>query len=83
MANIKSQIKRNRQNERLRARNKGIRSELKTRIAAVVTAHEAGEDTTELIRLAQKDIDQAEAKGVIKPNNAARKKSRLQTRLNA
>jgi len=81
MANIKSQIKRNRQNEKSRLRNRGTRSELKTRIALVVTAHEAGEDTIELYRAAQKDIDQAAAKGILKPSTAARKKSRLQTRI--
>ncbi len=81
MANIKSQIKRNRQNEKSRLRNRGTRSELKTRIALVVAAHEAGEDTTELYRAAQKDIDQAVAKRILKPGTAARKKSRLRARI--
>ena len=77
MANIKSQIKRNRQNEVRRVRNKAVRSELKTREKAVLTAAEAGEDTQELIRLAQKRLDSAAEKGVIHANQAARRKSRL------
>ena len=77
MANIKSQIKRNRQNVTLRIRNKGVRSELKTREKAVMTAATAGEDTEELIRIAQKRLDMAAQKGVIHKNEAARRKSRL------
>ena len=77
MANIKSQIKRNRQNEVHRVRNKAVRSELKTREKAVLTAAEAGEDTEELVRLAQKRLDSAAEKGVIHANQAARRKSRL------
>ena len=77
MANIKSQIKRNRQNETRRVRNRGVRSELRTREKAVVTAAAAGEPTTELVRLAQKRIDKAAAKGVIHANEADRRKSRL------
>ena len=59
MANIKSQIKRNRQNETRRARNKAVRSELKTREKAVFAAAAAGEPTDELLRLAQKRLDVA------------------------
>jgi small subunit ribosomal protein S20 len=77
VANIKSQIKRNRQTEKLRVRNKGVRSELKTREKAVLTAAGAGEDTTELMRMAQKRIDMAAQKGVIHANTAGRRKSRL------
>lgn len=77
MANIKSQIKRNRQNETRRVRNRGVRSELKTREKAVMAAAEAGEDTTEVLRLAQKRLDSAAQKGVIHQNEAARRKSRL------
>ncbi|MEX2279358.1 MAG: 30S ribosomal protein S20 [Acidimicrobiia bacterium] len=79
MANIKSQIKRNRQNELNRQRNKAVRSELKTREKQVVNA-EAGE-TDEAFRLAQKKIDQAVSKGVLHKRTAARKKSRLAKRL--
>ncbi len=77
MANIKSQIKRNRQNETRRARNKAVRSELKTREKAVFAAAAAGEPTDELLRLAQKRLDVAASKGVIHKNEAARRKSRL------
>lgn len=81
MANIKSQIKRNRQNETRRARNRAVRSELKTREKAVVAAAEAGEDTDELVRAAQKRLDMAAQKGVIHKNEAARRKSRLIARV--
>jgi small subunit ribosomal protein S20 len=76
MANIKSQIKRNRQNEVRAARNKAAKSELKTRIKAVTTA-DAGDDVGELYRSAQKRIDMAVTKGLMHPNTAARRKSRL------
>lgn len=82
MANIKSQIKRNLQNEKRAARNKAVRSELKTRTKAAVTAAGAGEENVdELTRLAVKRIDMAAAKGVIHKNAAARKKSRLMKRV--
>ena len=78
MANIKSQIKRNRQNERRRLRNKAVRSELKTRQKAVLQAAENGsDDVAELTRLAIKRLDKAASKGVIHKNQAARRKSRL------
>ena len=76
MANIKSQIKRNRQNEVRAARNKAVKSELKTRIKAVTSATE-GDDAGELYRTAQKRIDMAVTKGLLHPNTAARRKSRL------
>jgi small subunit ribosomal protein S20 len=82
MANIKSQIKRNKQNETRRLRNKGVRSELKTRVKAAVKAAETGSDDLEArARLAQKRLDMAAAKGVIHKNAAARKKSRLAKQL--
>ena len=82
MANIKSQIKRNKQNETRRLRNKAVRSELKTRVKAAVKAAETGaDDTTERAKLAQKRLDMAAAKGVIHKNAAARKKSRLAKQL--
>ena len=84
MANIKSQIKRNRQNEARRLRNKAVRSELKTRQKRAVTAAEQGaDDTVELTRLAVKRLDKAAAKGVIHKNQAARRKSRLLKRIAA
>ena len=82
MANIKSQIKRNRQNERRRVRNKAVRSELKTRAKRAVDAAETGADEAlELTRLAIKRLDKAAAKGVIHKNQAARRKSRLLKRI--
>jgi len=82
VANIKSQIKRNKQNEQRRVRNKAVRSELKTRTkAATIAAENGAEDADELARLAIKRIDKAAAKGVIHKNQAARRKSRLVKRL--
>lgn len=82
MANIRSQIKRNRQNEARRVRNKAVRSELNTRTKSAVTAAETGaEDAEERLREALKRIDKAAAKGVIHKNAAARRKSRLTRRI--
>jgi small subunit ribosomal protein S20 len=84
VANIKSQIKRNRQNERRRLRNKAVRSELKTRTKRAVNAAEQGnDDATEALRLALKRIDKAASKGVIHKNQAARRKSRLMKKVAA
>jgi small subunit ribosomal protein S20 len=81
MANIKSQIKRNRSNERRRLRNQGVRSELKTRVKKASTALDAGaEDSTEAVRLAQKRLSKAASKGRIHKNQAARRTSRLMKR---
>ena len=81
MANIKSQIKRNRQNEKRRQRNKSVRSELKTREKQVLGAD--AETADGAFRLAQKKIDQAASKGVLHKKAAARKKSRLAKRATA
>jgi small subunit ribosomal protein S20 len=84
VANIRSQIKRNRQNERRRLRNKAVRSELRTRTkSAVVAAANGAEDSAEALRLAVKRIDKAAAKGVIHKNQAANRKSRLMRRVAA
>ena len=79
MANIKSQIKRNRQNEKRRLRNRTVRSEMNTRTKAALDAVDYTDDETadETLRLAIKRIDKAAAKGVIHKNTAARRKSRL------
>jgi small subunit ribosomal protein S20 len=78
MANIKSQIKRDRQNKIRHERNKAVRSELKTRTKGALRAAEFGADEMdELLRQAVKRIDKAAAKGIIHPNQAARRKSRL------
>jgi small subunit ribosomal protein S20 len=84
VANIASQIKRNRQNEKRRLRNKAVRSELRTRSKRALIAAEYGdEDAAEAARLAIKRIDSAAAKGVIHANQAANRKSRLMRRLAA
>jgi small subunit ribosomal protein S20 len=78
MANIKSQIKRNRSNERRRLRNQQVRSELKTRTKSATRALEEGsDDAPEAVRLAQKRINKAASKGRIHKNQAARRTSRL------
>ena len=82
MANIKSQIKRNRQNEARRVRNKSTRSALKTKIKNFVQAAERGDDSApDAYRAAVRALDKAASKGVIHKNTAANKKSRLARRL--
>ena len=82
MANIKSQIKRNKQNIVDRERNKAVKSELRTRTKTAVAA--VGTDNEETaLRSAVKRIDKAAAKGVIHKNQAANKKSGLMRRINA
>ncbi|MCL4445741.1 MAG: 30S ribosomal protein S20 [Actinobacteria bacterium] len=84
MANIQSQIKRNRQNEKRRLRNKAVRSELRTRTKkALEEAATGSEDAGDALREAIKRIDKAAAKGVIHKNQAANRKSRLMRRVNA
>jgi small subunit ribosomal protein S20 len=82
MANIKSQIKRNRQNERRRLRNKSVRSEVRTRTKTAIEAV-GTEDETDALRLAVKRIDKAASHGVIHKNQAANRKSRLMRRIAA
>ncbi|RSS79021.1 30S ribosomal protein S20 [Streptomyces sp. WAC06614] len=79
MANIKSQIKRNKTNEKARLRNKSVKSELKTYIRKAVESIAAGdaEKATAAVRLASKKLDKAVSKGVIHKNAAANKKSAL------
>jgi small subunit ribosomal protein S20 len=83
MANIKSQIKRNRQNDVRRMRNKAIQSSLKTSVKKVESATVAGDPTEDLLRQAQAKIDTAVSKGVLHKKTAARKKSRLAKRASA
>jgi small subunit ribosomal protein S20 len=84
MANIKSQIKRNRTNEAARERNKAVRSEVKTRVKHAETAiAEGADDAAELTRAAIKSIDTAATKGVFHRNAASRRKSRLMRDLNS
>ncbi len=80
MANIKSQIKRNKQNEKRRLRNQAVRSKLRTMEKKAVEA--AGtEQEAEAISAATSIIDKAARKNVIHGNAAARRKSRLMKRI--
>ncbi|MGH2774477.1 MAG: 30S ribosomal protein S20 [Actinomycetota bacterium] len=83
MANIKSQIKRNRQNEAARQRNRAVRSALKTKTKQFEQAVESGDSDSAVEALAAvtKAYDQAAAKGVVHRSKAANKKSRLAKRL--
>ena len=82
MANIKSQIKRNKQTIVARDRNRAVKSELRTRVKnAVVSVGEEHEESA--LRAAIKRIDKAAAKGVIHKNQAANKKSGLMRRINS
>ena len=84
MANIKSQIKRNRTNELARVRNKAARSEVKTRIKTAVSSATSGAETSaEDLRMAVKRLDKAAARGIIHQNQASNRKSRLVKRINA
>ena len=79
MANIKSQIKRNRQNELARERNKSVRSALKTAVRRFEEAETAGntDDAKKLAGEATKKLDKAASKKVIHKNNAANRKSAI------
>jgi len=85
VANIKSQIKRNRTNEAARVRNKGVRSSLKTAIRHFREAADSGDREKALAALqtASRKLDKAAAKGVIHANQAANKKSAMATRANS
>jgi len=82
VANIKSQIKRIKTNEKARQRNKAVKSSLKTAVRKAREAMEAGdvEKATVLTRDAAKKLDKAASKGVIHKNQAANKKSALAAR---
>ena len=85
MANIKSQKKRILTNEKARQRNMAVRSRMKTMIKHAMTAIEAkdADQVKTTVAAALSAIDRAASKGVIHPNNAARKKSSLQHRVAA
>jgi small subunit ribosomal protein S20 len=80
VANIKSQIKRNRTNEKARLRNKSVKSSLKTSVRKFHAAAEAGDvaKAQELAREAGKALDKAASKGVIHANQAANRKSAIE-----
>ncbi|MET7329943.1 30S ribosomal protein S20 [Nonomuraea sp. NPDC005650] len=79
MANIKSQIKRNKQNEKARLRNKAVKSSLKTAVRKFREAAEQGdtEKAAVLQRAAARQLDKAVSKGVIHKNQAANRKSAI------
>ncbi|WP_148612800.1 30S ribosomal protein S20 [Nocardioides rubriscoriae] len=79
MANIKSQIKRNKQNEKRHERNKAVKTGLKTAIRKFREAAEAGDkdQAITLGREANKALDKAASKGVIHKNQAANRKSAI------
>ena len=83
MANIKSQIKRNKQNEKARLRNKAVKSELKTSVRKFREAADAGEAEAALtaMRAASVKLDKAASKGVIHKNQAANRKSAIAKRV--
>ena len=84
MANIKSQIKRIKTNEKARMRNKSVKSSVKTAIRKFREAADAGEKdkAIELMRDASRKLDKAAGKGVIHDNQAANKKSAMARRAN-
>ena len=82
MANIKSQIKRNKQNVVARERNKKVKSEVRTRVKNAVAAV-GTEDEESALRMAIKRIDKAATKKIIHKNQAANKKSGLMKRIAA
>ena len=85
MANIKSQIKRIKTNEKARLRNKAVKSELKTQVRRVREAVTAGDKdaATAALLTASKKLDKAVSKGVIHSNQAANRKSALAKAVNA
>ena len=84
MANIKSQEKRNRTNERRRLRNKSVKSSLHTAVRGFREAIEAGDKdkATDLLVSTSRKLDKAVSKGVIHKNQAANRKSGLAAALN-
>src|SRR5580692_2790888 len=82
VANIKSQIKRNKQNEKARQRNKAVKSSLKTAVRKFREAADAGDvdAATVAMRTASQSLDKAASKGVIHKNQAANRKSAIARR---
>ena len=86
MPNTKSAIKRVRIEQKRRSRNRAVKSSVKTYInkaQRAIVAQPSEETTVEAVRQALSQLDRAATKGVLHPNNAARRKSRLMKRLNA
>ncbi|AZH78777.1 MULTISPECIES: 30S ribosomal protein S20 [Microbacterium] len=85
MANIKSQIKRNKTNEKARERNKAVKSELKTLIRTTRTAVAAGDKSAAEagLKKAAVKLDKAVSKGVLHKNQASNRKSALAKQVSA
>ena len=85
VANIKSQLKRIKTNEKARLRNKSVKSSLKTAVRRFREAADAGdrEQADIALRHASRQLDKAVSKGVIHSNQAANKKSAMAQRANA
>ncbi len=85
MANIKSQIKRNKQNEKATVRNKAVKSELKTAVRKAREAAASGDKAkaAEALAVATKKLDKAVSKGVIHKNQAANRKSAIASKVAA
>ena len=85
MANIKSQLKRIKTNEKARLRNKSVKSSLKTAVRRFREAADAGdrEQADLALRQASRQLDKAVSKGVIHANQAANKKSAMAQRADA
>ena len=85
MANIKSQIKRVKTNEKRRQRNKSVKSSVRTVVRRFREAVEAGdtEKATELSRAASRALDKAAGRGVIHKNQAANRKSAIAKRISS
>jgi small subunit ribosomal protein S20 len=83
VANIKSQIKRNKQNEKARQRNKAAKSRLRTAVRGFREAADSGDTgrASEALRAAYVKLDQAVSKGIIHKNQAANRKSAIAKRL--
>ena len=79
MANIKSQIKRNKQNEAAHLRNKSVKSALRTAVRKFREAAESGDadKARDLAKDASRKLDKAASAGVIHKNQAANKKSAI------
>lgn len=78
MANIKSAEKRNRQAIKRTARNRVVRGSARTAVKKARVAIESGDpNALQAVLAAEKALDRAASKGVIHPNNASRRKSRL------
>jgi small subunit ribosomal protein S20 len=82
VANIKSQIKRNKQNEKARLRNKSVKSSLRTSVRKFREAADGGnlDDAGTALRVACRQLDKAASKGVIHKKQAANRKSAIARR---